>query len=59
VIEQVQRLAKTSIIEKAWKNEERPDLHGWAYGLKDGLIKPVFEMKDGTPLDPLYQYNDL
>lgn len=59
VIEQVQRLAKTSIIQKAWKDEQRPDLHGWVYGLKDGLIKPVFEMKAGTPLDPLYQYDDL
>lgn len=59
VIEQVQRLAKTSIIQKAWKDEQRPELHGWVYGLKDGLIKPVFEMKAGTPLDPLYQYDDL
>lgn len=59
VIEQVQRLAKTSIIQKAWKDEQRPDLHGWVYGLKDGLIKPVFEMMAGTPLDPLYQYDDL
>lgn len=59
VIEQVQRLAKTSIIQKAWKNEQRPDLHGWVYGLKDGLINPVFEMKAGSPLDPLYQYDDL
>jgi carbonic anhydrase len=59
VIEQVQRLAKTSIIQKAWKNEQRPDLHGWVYGLKDGLINPVFELKSGSPLDPLYEYDDL
>lgn len=59
VIEQVQRLAKTSIIQKAWKNEQRPDLHGWVYGLKDGLLHPVFEMKAGSALDPLYQYDDL
>ncbi len=59
VIEQVQRLAKTSIIQKAWKEEKRPDLHGWVYGLKDGLINPVYEMKAGTPLDPLYEYQDI
>jgi carbonic anhydrase len=29
------------------------------YGLKDGLIKPVFEMKAGTPIDPLYEYEGL
>lgn len=59
VIEQVQHLAKTSVIQRAWKYEQRPHLHGWVYGLKDGLIKPVFEMEAGTPIDPLYQYDDL
>ncbi|MFT3846057.1 MAG: carbonic anhydrase [Lacibacter sp.] len=59
VVEQVQRLAKTSIIQKAWKQEQRPDLHGWVYGLKDGLINPVYEMKAGTQIDPLYEYDDL
>lgn len=56
VQEQVMNLAKTTIIQKAWKKEQRPHLHGWVYGLKDGLIKPVFEMKAGTPIDPLYEY---
>lgn len=59
VQEQVMHLAKTSIIQRAWKNEKRPDLHGWVYGLKDGLIKPVFEMKSGTHIDPIYEYEDL
>lgn len=59
VKEQIFNLAKTSIIQRAWKNEQRPDLHGWVYGLKDGLIKPVYEMKAGSPIDSLYQYNDL
>jgi carbonic anhydrase len=59
VQEQVMHLAKTSIIQRAWKNENRPDLHGWVYGLKDGIIKPVFEMKAGTHIDPIYEYDDL
>lgn len=59
VMEQVFNLAKTSIIQRAWKNERRPDLHGWVYGLKDGLIKPVYEMKAGTHVDELYEYDDL
>lgn len=56
VQEQVLNLAKTTIIQKAWKKEQRPHLHGWVYGLRDGLIKPVFEMKAGTHIDPLYEY---
>jgi carbonic anhydrase len=59
VQEQVMNLAKTSIIQKAWKHEQRPHLHGWVYGLKDGIIKPVFEMPAGTHLDPIYEYDDL
>src|SRR5688500_8488847 len=59
VQEQVQNLAKTSIVQRAWKKEQRPDLHGWVYGLKDGIIKPVFEMKAGTHIDPLYEYDSL
>ena len=59
VLEQVQNLSKTSIIQRAWKEQRTPDLHGWVYGLKDGIIKPVFEMKAGTPIDPLYEYDSL
>lgn len=59
VMEQVIHLAKTSVVQKAWKHRQAPDLHGWVYGLKDGLINPVFEMKANTSIDPLYVYNDL
>ena len=59
VQEQVFNLAKTSIVQRAWQKEQRPDLHGWVYGLDNGLIKPVFEMKAGTHIDPLYEYDDL
>jgi carbonic anhydrase len=59
VREQVMNLAKTSIIQKAWKYEQKPHLHGWVYGLADGIIHPIFEMPAGTHIDPLYEYDDL
>jgi carbonic anhydrase len=59
VQEQVFNLAKTSIIQRAWKHEQRPDLHGWVYGLTDGIIKPVFEMNVSTHIDELYEYDDV
>jgi carbonic anhydrase len=34
-------------------------LHGWVYGLRDGLLKPVFAMDAGSVIDPIYQYDDL
>jgi carbonic anhydrase len=59
VQEQVFNLSKTSTIQAAWKHEKRPSLHGWVYGLENGIIKPVCEMKAGSPLDPLYEYNNI
>lgn len=56
VQEQVMNLAKTSIIQKAWSKEQRPHLHGWVYGLNDGVIKPVYEMEAGTHIDHIYEY---
>jgi carbonic anhydrase len=59
VIEQVTNLAKTSVIQKAWKERQGPHLHGWVYGLDNGLIKPIFELPAGSRIDPLYEYDDL
>lgn len=57
--EQVFNLAKTAIIQKAWNNDQRPDLHGWVYDLHDGVIDPIIEMKAGTDIDPLYEFHNL
>ncbi len=59
VQEQVMNLAKTSIVQKAWAHDQRPHLHGWVYGLKDGIINSVFEMPAGTHIDELYEFDDL
>jgi carbonic anhydrase len=59
VKEQVMNLAKTSIVQKAWKNQHYPHLHGWVYSIDNGLIKPIFEMEAGTHIDPIYEFDDL
>ena len=59
VKEQVMNLAKTSIIQRAWKEEQRPHLHGWVYGLNNGIINPVFEMEAGSCIDELYLFDNL
>ena len=59
VQEQIFNLAKTSIVQRAWREDKRPHLHGWVYGLKDGIIKPVVEITAGTHIDPLYEYDGL
>lgn len=57
VQEQVMNLAKTITIQEAWAKEQRPTLHGWVYGIKDGLINPLFDMDPGTHIDPIYEFN--
>ncbi len=59
VQEQVMNLAKTSIVQKSWKEKQLPHIHGWVYDLHDGIIKPVFEMQAGTHIDPIYEFDDL
>ncbi|MEO7393615.1 MAG: carbonate dehydratase [Chitinophagaceae bacterium] len=59
VEEQIFNLAKTSIVQKAWKYTNGPQLHGWVYGLNDGLIKRVCEMEAGAHIDPIYEYDNL
>jgi carbonic anhydrase len=51
VKEQAINLAKTSIIQNVWKNTGGPDLHGWVYDLRDGIINPVFDMPAGSNID--------
>ena len=59
VQEQVMNLAKTSIVQRSWKENNGPHLHGWVYGLDNGLIKPVFEMAPNAPLDPIFEFDNL
>ncbi|MCZ8355523.1 MAG: carbonate dehydratase [Cyclobacteriaceae bacterium] len=56
VIDQVMNLAKTSIVQHAWVEENRPTLHGWVYEMHTGLLNPVSMMQPGDHIDPLYRY---
>jgi carbonic anhydrase len=38
VIDQVQNVSRTTIVQDAWRRGHDVQLHGWIYGLKDGLI---------------------
>ncbi|WP_159800282.1 carbonate dehydratase [Flavobacterium sp. MK4S-17] len=52
VKEQVYDLAKTSIVQAAWKNGQELYLHGWVYGLDTGIVKDLeVNLKDNADLD--------
>lgn len=41
VIEQVKNVSHTTIIQKAWRRGQQLTIHGWAYGLSDGLVNDL------------------
>lgn len=58
VMEQCQDLIKTSIIQKAWFERKAPEIHGWAYGLNNGLVKELTTIKpDFYSINPIFRYN--
>lgn len=58
IVEQVYRLAHTSIIQSAWRHGHKPTLHGWVYGLNDGLIQELIKLDHNTQINPIYRYAD-
>ncbi|NMM77952.1 carbonate dehydratase [Acidovorax sp. SRB_14] len=47
-IEQVLNIAHTTVLQDAWARGEKITLHGWCYGLKDGLINNLHISVDGN-----------
>ena len=56
VKEQVFDLAKTSIVQSAWKSGQDLSLHGWAYGLNSGFVTDLnVNFSSDNDLDDVYQ----
>ena len=41
VIEQVDNLCRTTIVQDAWDRGQNVTVHGWVYGLQDGLLSEL------------------
>lgn len=41
VVEQVANLCATTTVRNAWKRGQPLSVHGWVYGLKDGILKDL------------------
>ncbi|MEJ7607394.1 MAG: carbonate dehydratase [Bryobacteraceae bacterium] len=57
VMEQVQNLAQTSIVQKAWATEKALCIHGWVYDLRSGGIKEISMMKPDSRVDDIYRFD--
>ncbi len=41
VVEQVTNVARTTIVQNAWQRGQEIGVHGWIYGLEDGLLRDL------------------
>jgi carbonic anhydrase len=41
VIEQVRNVGRTTIVQSAWERGQELVVHGWIYGLQDGLLRDL------------------
>lgn len=58
VKEQVFDLAKTSIVQAAWKSGQEVSIHGWVYGLNSGFVTDLgVNFSSNEDLDEVYQLN--
>ncbi len=56
VKEQVYDLAKTSIVQAAWKSGQEVTIHGWVYGLNSGYVTDLnVNIDSNEKLDDVYQ----
>ncbi|QDO98078.1 carbonate dehydratase [Ferrovibrio terrae] len=56
VREQVANLAKTTIVQNAWHRGQDLSLHGWVYGISNGLIRDLGVTISGVePVDRIFR----
>lgn len=48
VIEQVKNVCQSTVMQDAWARQQSLQVHGWVYGLRDGLLKDLMVSIDGT-----------
>ncbi len=56
VKEQVYDLAKTSIVQNAWNNNQELSIHGWVYGINSGYVTDLdVNLSSNEQLEEIYQ----
>jgi len=56
VIEQVVNVAQTTVVQDAWSRGQPLTLHGWVYGISDGLLKDLYMTVDSpAALERVYR----
>jgi carbonic anhydrase len=55
VIEQVRNVCQTTVVQDAWRRQQRLTIHGWTYALRDGLLRDLeVTIRSPESLDEAY-----
>jgi carbonic anhydrase len=56
VIEQVVNVSRTTVVQNAWERGQELVVHGWIYGLQDGLLRDLgITVDSAASLAPAYR----
>ena len=56
MIEQVINVCQTTVVNDAWDRGQSLMVHGWVYGLKDGLVRDLHSsISNVNEIAPAYQ----
>lgn len=56
VMEQVLHVCQTTVVQSAWQRGQELAVHGWIYGLKDGLLQDLHtSIHSADEITPIYR----
>ena len=55
-LEQAVNVCRTSVVQDAWRRDQPLTVHGWIYGLSDGLLRDLgFAVAGAEEVEPVYR----
>ena len=56
VVEQVVNVSQTTVVESAWDRGQDLTVHGWIYGVADGIVRDLnMSMNADNKIEPMWQ----
>ncbi len=58
VLAQLNNIKRTRVLQRAWHMEQRPTLHGWVFGINDGLLRSLYRVDPTSPIEQEYRFDE-
>lgn len=59
VIQQIENLAHSPLIQDSWQRNQRPSLHGWVYGVRNGKLRELIKLDSDYSINPIFEQSPL